>query len=246
MNNRTAFIQARTSSTRFRGKVLQPLGGVPMIIFMVQRVRQSGSLDNVVVVTSEDSSDDPLARVLEDGGIPHFRGDLHDVLGRYLAAAQKFDVQRVVRLTGDCPLIDPHVIDEVVSLLESSGADYVSNVDPPTYPDGLDVEAFTRAALERAAAAATAIPDREHVTLWMRSEASGLIRKCKKNLIDSSHIRLTVDYPEDLEMVRRIVDVLGPNPDQFAILRHLDRHPYLLEISQHVRNEGLAAQFSGT
>lgn len=230
------------SSSRFPGKVLEPLGGQPMIVFMVQRARRAERLDDVVVVTSVDPSDDPLEETLERYGIACFRGDLHDVLARYAKAAEAHSAEIVVRLTGDCPLIDPTVIDQVVELLVGEQADYASNIDPPTYADGLDVEAFTRATLEAAHKWATAAPDREHVTLWMRSDAAGLKRRCHTGLVDSSSLRLTVDYPDDLELVRRLIHMVGTEADgfdQYDILRCLDQRRELLEINRHGRNEGL-------
>jgi spore coat polysaccharide biosynthesis protein SpsF (cytidylyltransferase family) len=232
------------SSSRFPGKVLELLGGMPMIVFMVERARRAARLDQVVVITSVDASDDPLAHVLEDHGVDVFRGDLDDVLARYARAAEAYRAQAVVRLTGDCPLVDPLVVDQVVETLIQSDADYASNVDPPTYADGFDVEAFTVEALNKADRNARELPEREHVTLWMRSEGSGLTRQCRPGLVDSSHLRLTVDYPDDLEVVRSLVEKLGPYADQYDILRCLDSNRGLLEVNRHARNEGLAASLS--
>ena len=131
-------------------------------------------LDGVVVVTSDDPSDDPLADATEVAGVATFRGDLNDVLKRYADAAEVFPADEIVRLTGDCPLIDAAIIDSVVDARRSTGADYASNVDPPTYPDGFDTECFTRAALDRAHHQSQQIEEREHVTIWMRSESADL------------------------------------------------------------------------
>ena len=242
MSKILALLQARMSSSRFPGKVLEPLGGVPMIVFMVERARRARRLDDVVVVTSVDQSDDPLADTLAGQGISCFRGDLHDVLGRYAAAAEAYAADIIVRLTGDCPLVDATIIDEIVDLLVNERADYASNIDPPTYADGLDVEAFTRAALDAAHARATALADREHVTLWMRSEGAGLKRSSRRAIVDSSHLRLTVDYRDDLELVRHLIHMVDADRsgfDHYDILRCLDQHRELLEINRHARNEGL-------
>ena len=230
------------SSSRYPGKVLEPLSGMPMIAFMVDRVRRARRIDDVIVVTSVDSSDDPLAAILAERRIPSFRGDLNDVLARYACAARTHDSDIVVRLTGDCPLIDPEIIDRIIDLLDSTGSDYASNVDPPSYADGLDVEAFTRATLERADREASSLAEREHVTLWMRSEQAGLRRACLTSLVDSSHLRLTVDYPDDLAVVRRLVNALGDAPahgDHYDMLRCIDRDRSLLDLNRHARNEGL-------
>lgn len=237
-----AFVQARMSSSRLPGKVLAPIDGRPAIVHLVDRARQARLLDDVVVVTSTDASDDPLADALRMAGVPAFRGDLNDVLSRYVAAARAHPCDEVVRLTGDCPLVDPSVVDAVVALRRSTGADYASNVDPPTFPDGLDCECFTTAVLERAHALASPGPAREHVTLWMRGEAAGLARANHRCIVDASHLRLTVDYPDDLEAVRRIVALTGPgaSPGLFDVLRILDVHRDILLMNPHARNEGLA------
>lgn len=243
MSRCVAFIQARMSSSRLPGKVLEPIDGVPSIVFMVQRARRARLLDDVVVVTSTDASDDPLAQALQSHGVACFRGDLHDVLERYAQAALAHHADEVVRLTGDCPLIDPAVIDAVVALRRSASADYASNVDPPTYPDGLDCECFSAAALRRAAAEARQAPEREHVTLWMRSEAAGLRRANHRGLVDASHLRLTVDYPNDLSAVRQLVTALAAQPtfDYYDMLRALEARRQILALNPHARNEGLAA-----
>lgn len=238
-----ALVQARMSSSRFPGKVLEPLGGMPMIAFMIERVRRARTLDEIVVVTSEDATDDPLAEALAARGIEVFRGDLDDVLKRYAGAAEAYDASVVVRLTGDCPLVDPTLVDEVVTTLLESGADYASNIDPPTYADGLDVEAFTRAALTRAHETASDQPAREHVTLWMRRDEAGFARVNVPALLDSASLRLTVDYPDDLEVVREIVaspDMSSPDFDRYDIFRYLEKNTGLLDRNRHVRNEALA------
>jgi len=243
MKKTAALIQARMSSTRFPGKVLEPLAGRPSIVFMVERARRAQSLDAVVVVTSTDASDDPLAATLSRHGIECFRGDLHDVLARYHVAAQQSGATTVVRLTGDCPLVDPALVDAVVAARLADRADYASNVDPPTFPDGLDIECFSSEALRRAFQEASAPAEREHVTPWMRSAASGLRRTNLRGLADLSHLRLTVDYPDDLTVVRRVVDHCSRRNahfDLYDVLRCLAAEPELMELSRHARNEGFA------
>lgn len=246
MSHTVAFIQARMSSSRLPGKVLLPLAGRPLVAYMAERARRATTLDAVVIVTSTDPSDDALARAARAEGLPCFRGDLTDVLRRYADATRAHDATTVVRLTGDCPLIDPAVIDAVVHALQTRGVDYASNVDPPSFPDGLDVECFTRAALERADAEARRGPEREHVTLWMRDAASGLTRANVRAPADLSALRLTVDYPDDLPVVRTIVDALESHPacagrtfDLYDILRVLGERPEIFATNSHARNEGL-------
>ncbi len=248
MSGAFAFIQARMSSSRFPGKVLADLGGLPMIVFMARRARRARTLDEVVVVTSTDSSDDAMVDTLATHGVPCFRGSLDDVLLRYSAAATAFDAGEIVRLTGDCPLIDPNVIDLVVAARREAGADYASNIDPPTFPDGVDVEAFTRATLERAVTEARQPPEREHVTLWMRSAAAALTRVNCRALADLSGLRLTVDYPDDLQAVRAVLAEIAERDrdtfDLYDVLRCLARRHDIINMNKHTRNEGLAASLA--
>ena len=135
-----AIVQARMTSTRFPGKVLAPLVGQPMVLRQLERVRRATTLDGVIVATSTDPTDDELTGVVEASGVPVVRGSLDDVLDRFITAMDVFEPEVVVRLTADCPLISPFVIDQVVEAFRASNADYVSNTMTPTYPDGLDVE----------------------------------------------------------------------------------------------------------
>ena len=242
MTRTVAFIQARMSSSRFPGKALEPIACQPGIVYMARRVQRAQRLDAVVVVTSTDASDDPLDNVVRQAGLACYRGDLDDVLRRFAEAAQAHAADVVVRLTGDCPLIDPVVIDAVVEARQRESADYASNVEPPTYPDGLDTECFTAAALRLANASATAPAEREHVTLWMRSAAAGLRRVNQRAIADFSNLRLTVDYADDLQAMRQIVSLLPADGvfDLFDILRVLSANAGIAAINVHERNEGLA------
>jgi spore coat polysaccharide biosynthesis protein SpsF len=243
MSHTVALIQARMSSSRFPGKVLESLQGMPMIVYMVKRALRAVLLDEVVVVTSTDSSDDVLAQTLEAAKVKVFRGDLADVLKRYADAAAQVNATEVVRLTGDCPLIDPSLIDAVVRLRRDAGCDYASNIDPPTFPDGLDVECFTRAALVQAHEQASALAEREHVTLWMRSAQAHLSRQTHHGLVNLSHVRLTVDYPDDLAVVRELTSAWPPEAqtkfDLYDLMRVMAARPEILALNPHARNEGL-------
>jgi spore coat polysaccharide biosynthesis protein SpsF (cytidylyltransferase family) len=244
MSRTVAFIQARTSSSRFPGKVLEPLAGEPMIVFMARRVQRAARLDDVVVVTSVDASDDALCQCLHAASVPVFRGSLDDVLARFCDAARAHPADVYVRLTGDCPLIDPAVIDAVVECRVRDGVDYATNTEPPTFPDGLDVECFTSDSLTRAGAHARLASQREHATLWMRSPDSGLSRSNVAAPADLSALRLTVDYPDDLAVVRAIVAEAAPGFDLYDVLRILAHRPQLLQANRHTRNEGLAASLA--
>ncbi len=234
MSKTTALIQARMSSHRFPGKVLESLCGLPLIVFMAGRVRRAATLDEVAVVTSVEPSDDVLVAALARYDIPVFRGDLHDVLSRYAAAAAACQATEIVRLTGDCPLADPAVIDKVVRARRDADADYASNIEPRTFPDGLDVECFTRTALDRAAREARDPPEREHVTPWMRTAGNGLRRIGVTTIVDGSSLRLTVDYPTDLAAIRRLLEMVDRAPDafdMFDMLRCLADHPEIITVN---------------
>ena len=243
MARRVAIIQARVTSSRLPGKVLMPLLGLPSIVFMVHRVRQSRRLDHVVVATSTEGSDDALAAVLADAGIDCFRGSLHDVLDRFVGAARGARADHVVRLTGDCPLTDFDLIDKALELLATQPVDYVSNVDPPTYPDGLDVEAFTCDALVTAHREARETAQREHVTPFIRERKDRFRSLCWRGMSDLSALRWTVDHQDDLDHVRSLLGRLdAPTPtsfDRFDLYRVCERAGLSGAQPSHQRNEGM-------
>lgn len=220
-----AVIQARTSSTRFPGKVIADLEGVPMVVFMAARVAQCAALDQVILATSDQASDTPLAKVATDHGLSVFRGPLDDVLGRFVLVQRQTGAEVIVRMTGDCPLADPDVIGDLVALRAAKDADYASNVAPRSYPHGLDCEVFTADALTRAQTHARDAYDREHVTPWMRSPEAGLTLANLAYPRDLSDMRLTVDHPEDLEVVRKIVAGTHKNARLSEVADWLEAHP---------------------
>jgi spore coat polysaccharide biosynthesis protein SpsF len=209
MTGRTvAIIQGRMNSSRLPGKILQDIGGTPMLMRVVQRARLAHTLDEVVFATTTDVSDDPVEAFCRAQGVPVFRGSLHDVLDRFYQAARAFQAGTVVRLTADCPLLDPALLDETVELFRSQGADFAANRLPPpftrTYPIGLDVEVCSFQALERAWKEASAAHDREHVLPYLY-EVEGRFKVAILNdRRDYGSLRWTVDTPEDLELVRQV------------------------------------------
>lgn len=237
-------LQARVSSTRLPGKVLRPLLGRPMIARQIERLHRARTLDALVLATSTDPSDDALARWAEDAGVPVHRGSLDDVLDRFVSAARPYAPQHVARLTGDCPLADPAVIDAVVARHLRCGADYTSNTIEPTWPDGLDVEVMTMAALEIAAREATAPYQREHVTQFIVRQPGRFRLESVRADTDLSGLRWTVDEPADFELVEAIYAALYPANPAFGtadILAFLQHNPqWITHNTQHGRNEGLA------
>ncbi len=242
-----AIVQARLSSARFPGKVLAPLHGMPMIFFMLKRLERLKRVDAVILATSLDPSDDPLALAAHDAGIDCFRGSLDDVLARFHAAAQLAEADIVVRLTGDCPLIDPELVDSVIDLLISDGADYASNTAPPTYPDGLDVEAMTMATLTVAADEAELRSEREHVTLFIHSRPERFRLATVVGKADHSALRWTVDYPDDLKLVSALVAAIDGDPVEAGFEECLRAYKQVAGgglLNDHARNEGLAKSLS--
>lgn len=235
-----AIVQARLGSTRFPNKVLRPILERPLIELLLQRLAQSQRIDQILLATSDDPRNDPLAVTVELLGYPVYRGSEDDVLDRFYQAAKPHQPDTVVRITGDCPLIDPQLVDAVIAAFEDRGVDYLANTSPPTYPDGLDTEVFTFAALERASLEATQPFEREHVTAYIRE--SGLFRVASfTHAEDHSAERWTVDEPEDFAVIARVFEHFHPRLD-FTWLEVLDlrrEQPDLFADNRHlIRNEG--------
>lgn len=243
-----AVVQARMSSSRLPGKVLKPLAGMPAILFMLARVRRARLVDEIVLATSEHASDDALAQAVTAAGYQVHRGPLDDVLARFAGAVRQSSAELLVRLTGDCPLIDPGLIDRSIEYLLDQGLDYAYNGQAPGYPDGLDVEVFRRAALLAADAEARLPSEREHVTPWLRAHPERVRAGHLHAPVDLTGVRWTVDHPDDLEVVQALVDALaaqgGPeaalHADLFDYLRAFDARPALHAANRHARNEGYA------
>ncbi|RYZ85897.1 MAG: spore coat protein [Proteobacteria bacterium] len=237
-----AILQARCSSTRLPGKVLKDLEGRPMIDQQISRVLQSKRLGQLIVATSTDPSDNILAQHLLDQGAKVFRGSLDDVLDRYYQAGSLHRGETIIRLTGDCPLFDPGLLDELIDYFEQGNFDYASNSLQATYPDGLDAEIFKFSALERAWKNARIPSDREHVTPYIHKLREPFLIGFKKNSVDYSDHRWTVDNTQDFEMVKAVYSKLySENPffNWRDILNLLEKHPEIREINQGIqRNEG--------
>ena len=209
-----AIVQARMGSTRLPGKVLADLEGAPMLQRQLERVARAHTLDQIVVATSTDTEDDPIAELCEQLGFDCFRGDLDDVLKRFVGAIAAHSPEVVVRITADCPLMSPAVIDAIVTEFHETDCDYLSNTLEPSYPDGVDVEVVRASALREIAATSTDPHEREHVTL-------GVYRRPKEYRVanyrgdqDLSGLRWTVDSAEDLAFVRWVyAELLSADPE---------------------------------
>jgi glutamate-1-semialdehyde 2,1-aminomutase len=235
-----AIIQARMASTRLPDKVLKPVLGTPMIGLLIERLRRAHELDQIVLATSDTPADDRLAEFVQGIGVPVFRGSEHDVLDRYRAAALAAQADVIVRITGDCPLVDPQLVDAAVIAFRRAEVDYASNVDPPSYPDGLDVEVFTMQALEAAWTQAREATQREHVTPYLRESGQFRVHRFH-NETDLSGERWTVDEAEDLEVIRAVFSHFNPRRDfgWLEVLQLQKSNPQLFVHNQHLhRNEG--------
>lgn len=238
----TAIIQARTGSTRLPNKVLMPLAGKPMITHIIERVKAAKKVEQIVLATTSNAADAALETLAQTLGVGCYRGSEADVLDRFYQAAIMYHASAIVRITGDCPVIDPGVIDQTIGLFQSSSYAYVNNFIHRTYPDGLDTEVFTFAALETAWNEARLNSEREHVTPYLykhpeKFSQAGLVQS--PNL---SHYRWTVDEAVDLEFITAIYDALyAENPlfDMQTIVAFLETRPDLIALNQHIpSNEG--------
>ena len=205
-----AIVQARMGSTRLPDKVMRKVDGVTLIELLLTRLSESKAIDQIVVATSIDSRNNPLVKHVNGLGYETFQGSEQDVLDRFYFAAKQFAGDTIVRITGDCPLTDPLLVDEAIEKFTTSGVEYLCNTSPPTYPDGLDIEVFTFSALERAHQETKVPSDREHVTPYIRESGhfSTLTNSSDQNY---SHLRWTVDEVLDLEVVDFIVRHFAPN-----------------------------------
>ena len=235
-------VEARFRSTRLPGKVLMPILGEPMLGRMIERLRRARTLDEIVVATSDDPADDAVAAYSESVGVSVFRGSEDDVLDRVVRAAQSRSAELIVETTGDCPLIDPGIIDKVVGDFMMGGADFVSNILPHTTPRGMDVRVFRTTDLAEINETSTDPADHEHVSLhfWEHLDRYRC-RNVESELPDAAAtLRLTVDTEQDLELVRAIYsDLYEQKPDfnLVDILRLMDRRPDLVELNLGVEQK---------
>ncbi len=236
-------LQARTKSTRLPGKVLMNILDEPMILHQLRRLKKSVFLDDIIVATSSEKSDDDLAIVCAAAGYRVFRGSLNDVLDRFVQAIKNDSCDHVVRLTADCPLTDPNVIDEIIGRHLQGGSDYTSNTLNPTYPDGLDAEVFKISALLNAWENAVLPSHREHVTPYMYGHPEIFSLDSYENDRDLSAMRWTVDEVEDFEFATEVYRNLYSSKANFTmadILVLLDDRPDIVAKNAfRARNEGL-------
>jgi spore coat polysaccharide biosynthesis protein SpsF len=238
-----AIIQARMGSTRLPGKVLMDLGGETVLARVVKRVRRAKLVDAVVVASTDAATDDAIVRACGDLEVACFRGSENDVLDRYYRAALEHCAEAVVRITSDCPLIDPGLVDETIRVYLDQRCEYASNLFPRTYPRGLDVEVVDSGALARAWKGAQLPYEREHVTPYFYEHPELFRQASLRSENDHSKYRWTLDTPEDLQLLRAIYSSLGKR-DDFGwreVLDLMEHEPELAELNWHVMQKSLHA-----
>lgn len=230
-----AIIQARMGSSRLPGKIAKPILGTPMLVRMLGRVKRAHRLDSIVVATSDLPSDDVTVELAREAGVGVFRGSEKDVLDRYFRAGKEAQADVVMRLTGDCPLMDPDVIDRVIThFYEKKGIDYTST--PRNYPEGLDTEVFRYSALEQAARRAVLPSEREHVTLFIKNHPEQfVIDTWEEGIQHNETMHWSVDTEADFAFVTTVFEALLPTNPHFGkddVLALLRVHPELMEINK--------------
>jgi len=236
-----ATIEARMTSTRLPGKVMKQAVGRPMLALMVERLKCVPSLDGIVIATTVNATDDPVVALAEALDVGVFRGSEHDVMGRVLGAARAHDIDVIVETTGDCPLIDPEVVEACIQAYRASGVDYLSNALQRSYPIGMDTQVFATDILADAEARTQNPHDREHVSLFIYSNPAlySLQNLSAPPQLTEPKLALTLDTAEDFELIRSIYEALYPDNPHFClgdIFALLERRPELREINVHVRS----------
>lgn len=241
---RALIIQARMGSTRLPGKVLRPIDGKPLFAYQLERMERCRHVDRIVVATTTEPADDAIASFCEAQSVQVTRGPEQDVLRRYAEAARAIDARTVVRVTSDCPLLDPELVDAALEAFAGpDGPDYVSNMLKPSWPYGMAVEVMSRAALEAADQEAADANEREHVTPFIYWRPERFRLKSMTLPADLSTHRWTVDTIEDFDLVSRILKALLPVKPQFQmhdVLELLEQHPEWIAINQDVRQKSIA------
>lgn len=233
-------VQARMTSTRLPGKILKQVFGKPLLEYQIDRLHRVQFADELVIATTTNATDEPIVELCDRLSIPYFRGSEEDVIARYHGAAKAHHADVVVRVTSDCPLIDPQVIDRVIQSYIDDRYDYVSNCIERTYPRGMDTEVFSFKALNEAFLEATAKPDREHVTPFIHRQPDRYkLGSVLYNKNCSQH-RWTVDTPEDFDLIQKILEAIYPQNPEFRLedcLEWLDRYPEWSKINAHIEQK---------
>lgn len=235
-------IQARMASTRLPKKIIKKIEGKTVLEHVIFRVKQIKNINKIILATTDKKEDDVLEKIAEKLDILVYHGSENDVLDRFYQTANLFKIDPIVRITADCPLIDPEIAEKVINLYFKGNYDYVSNIHPPTFPDGMDIEIFNFKSLKKAWKEAKLPSEREHVTPYITKNPKIFKVGNLINAKDLSHLRLTLDEEEDFILIKKIYKELCPQNPFFGledILKLLERKPELIKINQHIkRNEG--------
>jgi spore coat polysaccharide biosynthesis protein SpsF len=234
-------VQARMGSTRLPGKSMKLIAGKPMLGYVLERLQRCNYAQALVVATTTKPQDQPIVDFCASMGVECFRGHPEDLLDRYKKAADLTQATVIVRVTGDCPLIDPAIVDRVISryLEKTPNIDYVSNTLERTHPRGMDVEVFSKEALDKAYEEAEWTAEREHVTPYIYHHPDEFRLDNVSLDKDQSHLRLTVDTPEDFKLVTLIIESLKPNFTLDNIINEIQKHPEWITINAEIRQKRL-------
>jgi spore coat polysaccharide biosynthesis protein SpsF len=225
-------LQARTGSTRLPRKSVADILGKPMLWHIIRRLKQCKNVEKIIVATTTSEADKKIVEIARQENVDSFAGSENDVLDRFYQAAKKFGLDIIIRITGDCPLIEPEIIDKMIEIFLQKKPDYLSNILKRTFPDGLDVEIFTFNTLERAWKEAKKPYEREHVTPHIHEHPEKFKLMNYEGERDLSGMRWCVDYKEDLEFIRKIYELLYKEGKIFHmkdVLSLLEKHPELLK-----------------
>jgi glutamate-1-semialdehyde aminotransferase/spore coat polysaccharide biosynthesis protein SpsF (cytidylyltransferase family) len=239
-NNFLLILQARQNSTRFPNKVLQKIHGIPLIIFLLKKLNKCKKVDQVVTVIPKNKKNKDLKKILQKYNFQYFEGSEKNVLERFYLCAKKFNKKNIIRITADCPLSDPQIIDKFTQIFKNKNVDYLSNGNPPTFPDGFDVEIFTFNALEKSYFSAKSLYEKEHVTPYIKKNIF-FSKYNVINKIDLSNIRLTVDYVEDLIVVKKIISQIKNKADYSLenVIKIINKDKEIMKLNSiYKRNTG--------
>ena len=240
MSKIVAIVQARMGSSRLPGKVMQGIMGKTMLWHIVNRIQNSGLIDEIIIATTSDKKDNEIADFAIKNNFNIFRGSEDDVLDRYYQTAKKYKADIIVRITGDCPLADPVLVDEVIQFYLDNDFDYASNTIKPTYPDGLDTEIFSFNVLEQAWEEADLQSEREHVTPYIKKHSEIFKLGNFENSTDLSHMRWCVDCDNDLVFIKEVFQRLYKKKQLFLMKEVLDllkENPEFNEINRRNKRD---------
>lgn len=238
----SATIQARMNSSRLPGKVLSPICGKPALELMIERLKTVKYLDDIIIATTNNKLDDPIERLAIKLQVHCFRGSENNVLARVLGATRAHSTDIIVQTTGDCPLIDPNIVSKVIEIYLKENVDYCSNIIERTYPIGMDVQVFSKPVLESVERQTNNPEDLEHVScfIYKNPQIFNLKNVCAEQKLYSPELRLTLDTPEDLELITRVFEALYLDNKIFflhKILEFLEKNKELKSINKHIKHK---------